>query len=219
MSMSERIELIILHLTKTRDSSAVIHTISNEYGRRSFLVSTPKHGGNLALFMPLGIVEAEIIENKKSDLWRARNFTAAHALFGIRNNIYKNSMTLFMSEVLFRAIGDGAAEDGLFEWCRNSIITLDALERDYSNFHLRFLIELASAMGFAPSVQDMMPFAQNHLASIRQLCESDFVQAMLLPLNGESRNEIADILLKYISYHSESAINVKSLKVLRELFT
>jgi len=215
--MSERVELIILNLTKTRDTSAVIHTLSREYGRRSFLVSLSKRG-NLAAFLPLSIVEAEIVENRKSDLWRARNISTSHALFGIRGNVYKNSMTLFMSEVLFRAVGEGAFEDGLFEWCRNSILTLDAMDRDFSNFHLRFLVELAGALGFAPGAQDLMPFAGNHYSNVRSLCECEFGQAMLLPLNGESRNEIADILLRYLSYHAESAINVKSLKVLRELF-
>jgi len=215
--MGERVELIILNLTKTRDSSAVIHTLSREYGRRSFLVSLSKHGC-MAAFLPLSLVEAEIVGNKKSDLFRARNFTVSNGLFGIRNNLFKNSMTMFMSEVLLRAISDGAAEAGLFEWCRNSILTLDALESDYANFHLRFLIELAGAMGFAPSAQDLMPFAGKCLSSISSLCECEFAQAMLVPLNGESRNEIADILLRYISYHTESAINVKSLKVLRELF-
>jgi hypothetical protein len=41
---------------------------------------------------------------------------------------------------------------------------------------------------------------------------------MLLPLNGAVRNEIAEEILRYIEFHSESAVNVNSLKVLRELF-
>jgi hypothetical protein len=41
---------------------------------------------------------------------------------------------------------------------------------------------------------------------------------MLLPLNGAVRNEIAEAILRYIEFHSESAVNVNSLKVLRELF-
>ena len=41
---------------------------------------------------------------------------------------------------------------------------------------------------------------------------------MLIPLNGATRNEIAEEILRYIEFHTESAINVNSLKVLRELF-
>lgn len=216
--MTHRIELIILNLTRIKDSAAVIHTLSREFGRRSFITGTGA-GSRMAALLPLSIVEAEIVENRKSDLWRARNITSLHPLFGIRDNIYKNSMTLFMSEVLFRTLSDGAAEEGLFEWCRNSILTLDAMDSDFSNFHLRFLLELAGALGFAPSPEDLLPFSQNHYASLKALSEGTMADAMMVPLNGESRNEMADILLRYISYHSESAINVRSLKVLRELFS
>jgi hypothetical protein len=41
---------------------------------------------------------------------------------------------------------------------------------------------------------------------------------MLIPLNGATRNEIAEEILRYIEFHTESSLNVNSLKVLRELF-
>ena len=41
---------------------------------------------------------------------------------------------------------------------------------------------------------------------------------MLIPLSGAVRNEIAEEILRYIEYHTDSALNVNSLKVLRELF-
>ena len=45
-----------------------------------------------------------------------------------------------------------------------------------------------------------------------------FADSMLIPLNGAARNEIAEEILRYIEYHTESSVNVNSLKVLRELF-
>ena len=123
-----------------------------------------------------------------------------------------------MSEVLYRTIKDGAKEDGLFEWCRKSILTLDALENDFANYHLRFLLELAGALGFGPDMEGLAPFAGNRFGEIRDLLSLGFAESMLLPLNGESRNEIAEILVKYLSYHTESAITVRSLPVLRELY-
>ena len=41
---------------------------------------------------------------------------------------------------------------------------------------------------------------------------------MLIPMNGEVRNAMSEILLKYLAHHSESSLNVQSLKVLRELY-
>ena len=166
----------------------------------------------------LNILEGEVSENPKSDLWRVRRLTAASPLNGIRSSISKNSITLFMSEVLYRTVRDGVLEDGLFDWCRRSILTLDALESDFSNYHLRFLLEFAVALGFSPSLTDLAPFAGEHLAEIRTLLESDFAGSMLLPLNGVARNEIAESLLQYIGFHSDCRLNIRSLAVLRELW-
>ena len=91
----------------------------------------------MALLLPLNILEMDIVPNPKSTLWSARNLTAKDSLNGIRNNLYKNTMSLFLSEVLLRAVKDGQAEDGLYPWCVRSILTLDGLGSDFSNFHIR----------------------------------------------------------------------------------
>lgn len=210
-------QFIILAVTKVGEKSLVLHTLSAEWGRRSFITSISK--GSTALFMPLGIVDAEVISSPRSELWRMKSACAAFPLNGIRSDMRKNAMTMFMSEVLFRTIKDGACEDGLFEWCRRSILTLDALESDFSNYHLRFLLELAAALGFSPSSADITPFAENHMGDIEALMTLDFGRSMLHPMSGEGRNETAEILLKYLSCHTESAISVRSLGVLRELFS
>ena len=38
------------------------------------------------------------------------------------------------------------------------------------------------------------------------------------PLSGETRSEIAEILLRYLGYHTETRIEARSIRVLRELF-
>jgi DNA repair protein RecO (recombination protein O) len=209
--------LIILNTTKIGERSLVLHALSPDWGRRSFIASVPK-GGGMALFQPLTVLDAEVRENPRSDLWRVHALSASHPLTGIRTSAAKNAMTLFMSEVLYRTVRDGAREEGLFEWCERSILTLDALRGDYANYHLRFLLEFAAALGFSPSLEDLMPFAGERLQEVRALLQSDFGACMLIPLNGETRSEIAEILLRYLGYHTETRIEARSLRVLRELF-
>jgi len=211
-------ELIILHSTKFGENSIVAHTLSKEYGRRSFLIRGVGKRGTMTLMLPLTILEAEIVETSKSTLYTARNLSAKYPLSGIRNSIAKNSMTLFMSEVLYRTIKEGANEKGLFEWCEKNILLLDAMQSDFSNFHIRFLLELAVVLGFSPESQDLMPFVREHYPLVERFMKESMADAMLIPLNGAIRNEIAEEILRYIEYHSESAVNVASLKVLRELF-
>ena len=189
--MTENIEAIVLGYTKFGENSVVVHTLSEAYGRRGFLVRVGRKAG-MALLLPLNILEMDIVPNPKSTLWSAR--------------------------VLLRAVKDGQAEDGLYPWCVRSILTLDSLDSDFSNFHIRFLLEFAGALGFSPTFEDIAPFAEKHLAQLKPFLTSTFSESMLLPLRGEERNALCEDLLRYLEYHTESSINVRSLAVLREVF-
>ena len=69
-------ELIVLHTTKFGENSLVVHTLSRDYGRRSFLVRGvgKKY---MSLFLPLNILEAEVTESSRSTLFTARNLVSA----------------------------------------------------------------------------------------------------------------------------------------------
>lgn len=216
--MTQNTGLIVLHTTKFGENSLVVHTLSRDYGRRSFLVKGAGKKSTMSLFLPLNVLEADIVETNKSTLFTARNLVAKHPLLGIRNNMFKNSMTMFMSEVLYRVVKDGAFEQGLYEWCEKDILLLDAIQTDFSNFHIRFLLELTVALGFSPETQDLRPFVADHYPVVEKFMTLPFADSMLIPLSGAVRNEIAEEILRYIEYHTESSVNVNSLKVLRELF-
>ena len=215
--MTQTTGLIVLHTTKFGENSIVVHALSKEYGRRSFLV---RGAGKrqMSLLLPLSILEADVVETTRSTLFTARNLSARYPLLGIRNNIFKNAMTMFMSEVLYRVVKDGSREEGLYEWCEKNILLLDAVKNDYSNFHLHFLLELTVALGFSPQACDLKPFVGEHYPIVERLMRGTFAEAMLVPMNGSLRCEIAEEILRYIEYHTESSVNVNSLKVLRELF-
>ena len=209
--------LIVLAYTKFGESSVVVHTLSAEYGRKSFLVKIGKRT-TMSLFLPLNILEATVVENPKSTLWKAYGFSSPDSLMGIRNNMRKNSITMFMSEVLYRTVKDGENEEGFFDWCLSQIMLLDALEGNYANFHINFLLELAGALGFSPTVEDIAPFARENFPKIKEFLQSDFPSSMLISLTGDERNSICEEILSYLEFHTESRINVRSLGVLKELY-
>lgn len=213
----DNLEFIVLATTKVKEGALVVHTLSRDYGRRGFIVRPGKKAA-AALFLPLNILEADVVENPRSDLWSLKGIHALDSLAGIRGNIHKNTMTLFLSEVLFRTIREGAVEDGLYEWCVGSILALNALEADYANYHVRFLLEFAGALGFRPTFQDIAPFVQEHAMEMRQMLQGSFSESMLVPLTGPVRNSLCESVLKYLEYHTDQPIRVKSLAVLRELY-
>ena len=215
--MTTNTELIVLHTTKFGENSLVVHTLSRDYGRRSFFV---RGAGKkqMSLFLPLNILEADIQESSKTNLFTARNLSAKCPLTGIRGNVYKNAMTMFMSEVLFRVLKEGVNEHGLYEWCEKSVLLLDAIGTDFSNFHIRFLLELAVELGFSPEAKDLEPFVGEHYPIVERFMSCSFAESMLIPLSGVVRNDLSEKILRYIEFHTESAVNVNSLKILHELF-
>ena len=214
MIVSDR--LIVLHGTKTGEKSLVLHCLSQNWGRRSFLVSL---GGKTpaSLFMPLSLLEAEVVENPRSALWRLRNISAGAPLNGIRNSPAKNVISLFLSEVLFRVVRDGTGDAELYDWCARNVLTLDSLEGQFANFHLRFLLDFCAILGFGVSRESIAPFAGAQLGHINALLEADTAASLLLSLRGEDRSAIAEALLRYLEHHCEYSLNIRSLTVLREI--
>ena len=215
--MTGSTSLILLHTTKFGENSIVLHTLSKEYGRKGFVVRSVNKK-MMSLLLPLNILEADIADSGKSGLLPVRNLTIGSPLMGIRNNLYKNTMTMFLSEVLYRVVKEGGSEPGLYEWCERQILLLDAMESDFSNFHIRFLLELTIELGFSPKVEDLRPFLGDNQSIIEKFMSISFAESMLMPLSGSLRNEICEGVLRYIEYHLESTLTINSLKVLRELF-
>jgi len=216
--MSVVSELIVLSYTKYGENSIVLHTLSREWGRRSFLVKVGKKV-SMALFLPLNILEASVATNGKSDLWWAGKLRTVTPLSSIRGNIAKNSMTMFLSEVLYRTIREGICDEKMFSWCKEEILSLEGMGASCANFHIKFLLDLCGELGFLPSFENIEPFIRRDSPRVREILENPLESAMAVELDGQRRNEIAEDILKYLEYHTESRINVRSLAVLRELFS
>lgn len=233
------IEFILLHSTKYGDNSLVLHTLSREYGRRSLFLRSvssasavaggagrvPKRGGSRAavagLISPLNIIEGEVAVNPASSsaMMTVGKLAASYPLNGLRGNLHKASMSMFMAEVLFRVMREGANEEGLYDWCVRKILLLDAVEGNFSNFHLLFLLELTAALGFRPEFSDLAPFvgAGNATAAERMM-SLPFEEAMLVPMKGAVRSELIESFLSYIEAHLEYPLNIRSTAVLKDLF-
>ena len=207
--------IIILNCTRFAERSLVLHCLSRQYGRCAFLVGNASK--LMPFFQPLSILDCDTSDNPKSSLRNAKNFSDAHTLAGIRSSYGKNAISMFMAEVLFRAVREGSDEPGLFDWCESEIILLNELEGNYANFHIRFLLDFAAAMGFSPSFEALAPFLDGNMAIAREFLQCSAADAMLIRLNGDGRSELCERLLKYLSFHLELSLHIKSLDVLREI--
>jgi len=216
--MTENSRLIVLTHTPFGEKSLVLHVITREWGRRGFLVK-PGVRTPTILFQPMSLLEASVVGSGRSSLWTAHGFSASNPLSHIRSDIRKNAITMFMGEVLYRTIKDGMKEEGLFDWLEKEVMMLEAMEEDFSNFHISFLLDLASMMGFSPSEGDLAQFAGERRALLSRYMSLSIEEAMLMPLTGGQRSLVCDDILRYLEYHTESAIHIRSLSVLHSIFS
>lgn len=209
-------EIIILHYTRYGEKAVILHTLSQTQGRRSFIVKDASR--LMPYFQPLNILGCETVTNPKSQLCSAKNFIEAIPTSGIRFSFGKNAISMFMAEVVYRAVHEGTDEPGLYEWLRSEIILLNEMECDYSNFHIRFLLDFAAAMGFSPSMDTLLPFLEDSATAVSQMMDAGFADSMLLKMTGAQRSVICTRLLKYLEFHLECPLHIRSLGVLGELF-
>ncbi len=234
----ENIEFILLHSTKYGDNSLVLHTLSREWGRRSLFLRSVSgasslsgastgggrkgsRSGVMSLVSPLNILEGEVSVNpvSSSSMMTVKGLGPVCPLTSLRTDFSKASISMFISEVLFRTIKDGANEEGLYDWCKKKILLLDALEGNFNNFHLLFLLELTVALGFRPSNRDLSPFVPESLReTAEKLMNLPFEQAMLLPMRGGERSALVESILAYTEAHLEYPLNIRSTAILHELF-
>lgn len=224
MSSVSKSKIIVLHQTKYSDSSAVIHAVDSSGGRRSFLargLGKGRAGSAKARELhPLSLLDVVSYESPGSSMAYLREWSPVATLESIRSDIVKSSIALFISELIYRTLRDDAYDTELFEWLCKAILNLESMESICANYHIWFLSEYCSRMGFRPSgtVEPQGILQPSEITLLETILNSTVEEVMRIPLNASSRVSYARNMVKYLSYHLGTAINLKSFEILHELF-
>jgi len=218
--------------------------LDSRLGRRGIYLRGMKKSKNSAVtahFHNLALLEVVTAASTKSKLLYLREYHPLVQLHSIRTDISKGAIALFVSEVIYRTLREESGDEELFEWLKGMISTLEALEGNCANFHLKFLAGFCRQMGFLPhdnwseqtplfdiiSARFVTPdssndsgylFSEQDSLLLHRLLSADFNEAMQIPLNAKARNSFCDQMLKYLSYWLETSINIRSVAVLHTIF-
>ena len=222
MSLTTKSRLIVLHLTKYSDSSAVMHAIDSVGGRKSFLVRGLGKKHQVSLLHPLNILDAVSVETPKSSLAILKEWTPVAPLESIRSDIFKSSEAIFLSEVLYRSLRTEVTDESLFDWLCAAVASLETAEGSVANFHLWFLVSYIIRLGLGPaSPEETEPkglFSHEEMELLFKIMKSSQSETLALPLSGARRQAFAKDAMRYLSYHLGADLTIKSLPVLHELF-
>ena len=241
MAILQSSRIVVLHLTKYGDSSLVVHTIDSVSGRCSYMLRGAGRSSRVSVgsFHNLAVLDIVSVESPKSSMAYLKEYEPAIPLDSLRSDVVKNSIALFISELLYRTVVEQNCDERLFGWLCEAIARLNAVGTDaVANFHLWFLAGLCTVLGFGPSqtgdfdgsehLQSAKligekpltadPSRGDNLTLLRELTAKPFAEAMAIPLNGARRRDFCDSMIRYISYHLGINLHLRSLDVLHDLY-
>ena len=176
------------------------------------------------------------VHKNKGTLERIREAKVSYHYQTLHTNILKNSLVLFLSEMLSITIQEEAENSSLFEYMTYAFFWLDAHE-EISNFHILFLLELTKYLGWYPdtsqshlpyfdlqegcfvSISNLNPTLRGELLdNFKQFLGINFDKLLAIKLNNNSRQELLKKLLLYFQLHSHGFRKPKSLAVLNAVF-
>lgn len=219
--------MILLHTTKYGDSSLILHGYTREVGRQSFMLRGA-YGKSLGYLHPLSILDIQTSETAKGNKNPAagkivylKEFSPRYNLSSLRSNIYKNSMVMYISELLYKSLVETDSDAPLYDFIEKAIVELNGAEGNFANFHLWFTIQYACLLGFRPGKEfsaEFNPFSEQESLLLEKIISGKEAQkALQIPLRGEQRTDFLNSLLKYLSYHLGSGLDIKSLAVLHRV--
>ena len=231
--------IIVLHLTKYGDRSLVVQALDSEKGRTGFFLRGAGKGrAPQGQFHSLSILDITAARGK-GDLEYLRESEHPYPLTAIRTDPYKGAVALFMGELLYRGVQDGAMDPEMFCFLEREITALDGTQGSVANFHICFLVDFCRALGFLPkdnyaaetplfqpvtaefTAEDTLAdtWTKEDSRLLHEILSKPREEAMALPLNRDRRGAFAQKMVEYLSYHLSLNLNIRSLKVLHDLFS
>lgn len=216
---------VVLNYLKYGDSSIIVRILTEEYGYGSYIVNSirsQRSKKSIGHFQPFSILELVVYRKETRDLQRISEFKSHIPLHNIPHNLTKSSVTLFLTEVLSKLLqAEPSPNPDLYQFVAQSIQDFDKLEKGVENFHIQFLLKIASHLGFEidqfdtvfTSIDKLVPHAEGEHV-LEQLINEPY--GMSVEASREIRNEMLDILMNYFQHHA-SLPRPKSLAVLRSV--
>lgn len=235
-------EGIVLHHIKYGESSVIATIFTREFGRQTYMVNGARNrkSKNKAGFLqPLFLVEVEAYQKKSRDMQRIKTVKSKQPYQNIPFDITKSTQAMFLAEVLYKTIHEQESYEELYDFLKNTLLYFDLMEEGWANFHLYFLLRLSEYLGFRPTLDKVgfqgwfdlrkgaiVPFEPPHpmfahkeaTEYIIKLSKLKIHELHLLQLSRNMREYLLSVLIDYYQLHFDNLGEMKSLKVLHEIF-
>lgn len=235
---------IVLRSIKYGDSSLVTTIFTTVSGVKTYLVQgvrSAKPGKNRGgTFQPGMLLELVVYEQPQKNLQRIREFQPAYLYTDLQENVVKNSIVLFSTELLLRLLPEQAPLPDLFDLAYTYFITLDKMKVAHvPNFPLYFIINCARLLGYdlkgdysaeTPNLnlQDggftthppaMAPYTlEDDAKKLDMLMNTTALEdTHIIEMNGATRIRLLEWYIAFLENHTQHMGNIRSLPILQAI--
>lgn len=222
---------LALGYIRYRETSIIAKVYTEIFGIQSYIVngvrSSNSKTNKIALFQPLTLLDMVVYHKKKDDTVHRISELKCYAPFQtLPYDVAKSSIALFVTEILGKTLKEEEANEALFDFLEHSVGYLDDAREGFENFHIQFLMQYASFLGFGiETVEDLdselkynhypHPGDQQEQYATGQLLHSGY--GMTVPLDRQRRVNILEKLLFFFKIHMDSLGEIRSLDILKEV--
>lgn len=232
---------IVFKTTDYGESSVIAQVFTEKFGMQSYIVNgarKPKAKISRNMLQPLHLLDMVVYHKNTGNVQRIKELKNSPQLQTIPYDVIKSSLTIFLNEVLYKAVRQQSADENLFDFVFSAIEWLDHQTEGLANFHLLFLVQLTRYLGFYPDrylagdadyfdlkngifckykPDSILYLSPPHTQNFNVLLQCSFENLSQLKLNNEDRRHLIQKLLEYYALHIEGFGNVRSHEVLEEV--
>ena len=238
--MQVQTRAIVLSSIKYGDTSLIVRAFTASDGLKAYMLkgilSSRKGRLRPALFLPLMQLDLQAVHKNKGGLERIREARISYPYQSLHTEIVKNSIALFLAEMLGSSIREEEQNPALYHFLEASLQWLDTHENT-ANFHLFFLLELTKYLGFYPDTSDLEPqyfdlqegefvsqpglnpvIQGDNLGYFKALLGTNFDGIHTIRMDKKAMQELLQSLVLYFEVHLHGFKKPRSLAVLNEVF-
>jgi len=235
-------EGIVLKVIKYGESSLIANLYTKEFGRSSYIINAVRgrKSKHRQILQPLFLVDVVAYIKDSREVQRVKEIKNHPAYQNIPFDIRKSTQILFLSEVLNKILREQESSPEMFNFIKNSLLFFDLDVSAPGNFHLFFLLRLTGHLGFLPDMHFegsggwldlqkgvIVPYEPPHpyyvnqegTAALQILSGLKSGELNTLRISRNLRGYLTAKLIEYYHMHFEHLGEIKSLKILQELFS
>ncbi len=153
--MTHKTKGIILRSIKYGETSLVVTILTELFGIQTYMINgvrtSKKSSVKASQFQPAAIVELVVYHHEQKNIQRIKESKWAYLYSNVLSDVIKNSVALYMVELLQKCLKQPEANADLYNFCEDALMALDGAGKTVTaNFALYFSLHLPYFFGFKP---------------------------------------------------------------------